>query len=259
MARKATCAILLFLMCIAPLRARDKKLVILRHEDFVFENKDCETSQTCSLKRVKYVVEDYKTGFSGEYRYGTRLFAKYETSLVRNLEQFAFVQFMKGCVYFTRAKDGMVLPRYRITVRNFGKDKKFQFSRWVVDSDWDDPIYSSVNGSSFRHYNCRWNKVPGSLQPKTEKLYKKNSQPPFPELYVIDRPAGAFVVEGVARNISLQFKICIYRTWDVPKRTTPENIDFAQPINCFEWDSSFIYNHEAGEFERHAEISSACE
>src|SRR3989344_3129306 len=65
----------------------------------VFNNTDCVKTNTCDLVRVLYEAEDYEILVDGSMSYGTRLFAHYSVNTIDNLENYAFVQFIKGCQY----------------------------------------------------------------------------------------------------------------------------------------------------------------
>ncbi len=244
--------LLLFILPTASIGSGFSRFRILRHQEFVFENTDCERTHSCSLKKVKYIVEDFT--YDGHYQ--TRFFAHYETQKVSDLEEYVFVQFLKGCAYavdLNESKDNI----YGEILQHFGQQKTFNFSNWMIDSDWSDPVYSSQVGEASRHFGCRWNLLQGDTSSKTEKQYKEGP-PSFPEYYIYDRPGDARVVSGFAHNTSLQFKTCIYKTSDVPTKITPDNLDFAPPISCYEWDSSFIYNPIKKRYERRSKISRIC-
>lgn len=99
--------------------------------------------------------------------------------------------------------------------------------------------------------------MPGSFSQNTEKLYGEQ-KPKLPQLYIVDHPGSAFYINNRAKNISLQFRTCIYRTKDVPKNVSYNNAKFAKPIHCFEWRSSFVYNHYTEQFESPSYIVPAC-
>ena len=64
-----------------------------------------------------------------------------------------------------------------------------------------------------------------------------------------DYPAGAFVTGSGVRNVALQFNTCIYKANDVPVETRRDDIDFAKPITCFEWQNVYVYDFDKGRFE----------
>jgi hypothetical protein len=64
-----------------------------------------------------------------------------------------------------------------------------------------------------------------------------------------DYPAGAFVTGTGVKNVSLEFKTCIYKASDVPAETRRDNTDFAKPINCFGWQNVYVYDFDNGRFQ----------
>ena len=218
----------------------------------VFDNTNCAATNTCDLIQVRYLAEDYEIFAGGGMHYGTRLFAHYVTDTVDALENYAFVQFIKGCQYSSHDTKEVLAS---ISRNHFSKNIIFNHKDWVVDSTDTDPIYFSTPNS--RHFNYKRNIKPGSTDKETMRYYGLE-KPNYPELYITDRPGTAFYMNNGAKNISLNFKICLYRTSDVPRETVPENIDFSEPITCFYWDSSWVYDHDMDTYKHPHYVVSAC-
>jgi hypothetical protein len=68
-------------------------------------------------------------------------------------------------------------------------------------------------------------------------------------VYLTDYPAGAFVTGTGVRNVALEFNTCIYKASDVPADTQRDDIDFAKPITCFEWQSVYVYDFAKASFQ----------
>lgn len=254
--------ILVLILITAPSLAngQDKGLKIISRSHDVFENTNCEKTASCDLKRSEFLVEDYRQAILEEnqetgYYYGTRLIAKYETDSVATLENYVFVQFIKGCVFQSKLQNGIITYQY-ISTPQYDQFTEFKFKNWVIDSVDTDPVYNSVPGEP-RHVAYYRNTVRGSFSPETEKFYG-HEKPELPELYVKDRsvPAATYL-EGRVQNVSLGLKICIYKANEVPK-SIPDNINFAEPLYCHYRSSSFVYNHESAKFEHPREIVPAC-
>ena len=64
-----------------------------------------------------------------------------------------------------------------------------------------------------------------------------------------DYPAGAFVIGTGVKNAALEFNTCIYRASDVPAETRRDDINFAKPITCFEWQNVYVYDFDKGTFQ----------
>ena len=234
------------------------ELKILNHREEIFINDDCQENRVCDLKKVRYLVEDYRVVMvDGEYNLGTRMFAQFEINSVSNLEKYVFAQLVRGCVFSSRVIDGKVITEFDVSyVRDEKNSVVFLFPDWVIDSD-SDPVYPSEPGKP-RLYWYRWNTVRDSFSTDTEKFYGV-AKPKLPKLYVVDHPGTAFVMDDKAKNISLEFKICIYKEKDVPKNVSPDNVNFAKPIDCFSWQSSFVYNHQTNQYESHSQVVPACQ
>jgi hypothetical protein len=231
------------IVAIQPVVHAQEQRVISRARH-VFENDACDLTSTCSLLRVRFLTEDYLVMTDKGPHYGTRFFAQYETDSIAALEDYVFVQFVKGCLYMTRVQEGLVVPIYHR--ERYEKGDLFRFDNWVLDSYNDDPVYSSYAGMG-RHILARYNTVPGSFEQGTERLYR-NGPPPMPELYVGDHPSTAFVSDRGAQNVSLRFRMCLFKSVDVPATVSGNSLDPAVPITCYEWGSSFVFDHSRNVF-----------
>lgn len=172
-----------------------------------------------------------------------------------------------------------------ISTKSFGWWIEFTYPLWTIDSDILDPNYYGEEGSP-RHYLYEWwdegvlDKDPYMVSKerfmryRTEKKKSKKFEPRMielsefigvpdrqgnlygektpsrPALFVRDSPDQAWIIgDGIVKNVSLEFKMCLFKAIDVPTQTTRDNINFAEPIYCFPWRSSFVYNHELKKFE----------
>jgi|SRR3990172_12956336 len=232
-------------------------LTFFNSRSFTFTNKDCAKTATCGLMRFSLKIDDYQIMIGGTPSYGTRLIAEYETDQELFLEEYAIVQFIRGCIFESlRKADGSILNVQNVWRWQFDDAVPFSFVDWVIDSVDKDPVYNS--GGKVRHGFYRWNEIPGSYKTSTEHFFQNQPKPKRPALYVIDHPGTAFVTDGEARNVSLKFKTCVYKAADIPVSTTQQNINFASPIACFPWQSSFIYNHDTQAHEGKNAIDPFC-
>lgn len=220
-----------------------------------FKNTECELTSTCDLKEFTLATYDYKVMIEGSYSYGTSATMSYKTDEVDNLEKYAVVQYIRGCVFDSSLVDGKIVKGSHTVRKSFDQVIPFFHKTWEIDSLDKDPVYNSIPEG--RHQAYRWNRKQGSTDKKTQ-VYVLNERPAHPELYVTDIPAGAFKVTKEAKNVSLEFKSCIYKTEDIPLETTPGDINFAKPLKCFDWSSSYIYNHKSKLYESKKEIDSYC-
>ena len=216
----------------------------------VFLNPDCPSTDTCDLKRFTLTKLVYEVWFSDDPihpTYASGVIMEYETDSVDALENYAIVQFKKGCVFYSaKNSEGKIHRNVGDTVPSFGKYIPFCFPQWVIDSQDTDPAYNS-DPEYGRFYLLRWNK-PGSYDNRTQKYYGAE-KPKSPVVYMTDYPAGAFVTSIGVRNVALEFNTCIYKASDVPAETRRGDIDFAKPIACFEWQSVYVYDFDKKGFQ----------
>ena len=216
----------------------------------IYTSPDCRATESCDLKRFTLTTVVYEVWFSDDPirpTYGTGVIMEYETKTVKALERYAIVQFKKGCVFHT-AKTGAGKIDRQVTdvVPSFGERIPFCFRDWVIDSQDTDPAYNS-DPEYGRYYLLRWNK-PGSYDRHTQKFYGRQ-KPRKPVLYMTDYPAGAFVTGTGVKNVALEFKTCIFKAKDVPLETHRLDINFAQPIACFDWQNVYVYDFDKAAFQ----------
>ncbi len=223
---------------------------------------DChhDAKNPCNIESFKLHHYNYRILFAGDPRpsYGTAAYMSYETRDVDQLEDYAFVQFIKGCAFESRVDEetGEIRKRFHLLRHFFDELVDFHHPEWVIDSIDKDPMYNNMEPHN-RHGAYRWNRVRGSYDRKTEVFYQ-NRKPRFPLLYASDHPSTSFLTAQGARNMSLKFKTCIYQTNDIPLVSSPKDMDPSQALGCFNWQSSFIYNHKTGEYESPEEIDEFC-
>jgi hypothetical protein len=216
----------------------------------VFLNPACRSTDTCNLKRFTLTMSIYEVWFSDDPNYptyGNGVIMEYETDSVDALEKYAIVQFKKGCVFdSSKNREGKINRNVSYVVPSFGENIPFCFREWVIDSQDTDPAYNS-DPEYGRFYLLRWNK-PGSYDNRTQKYYGAE-KPRVPVVYMADYPAGAFITGSGVKNVTLEFNTCIYKASDVPAETRRDNIDFAKPITCFEWQNVYVYDFDKGKFQ----------
>jgi len=214
-----------------------------------FFNADCRSTNSCDLKRFTLTKSVYEFWFSDDPDYPTYsngVIMEYETESVAALEKYAVVQFIKGCVFYSSKNgDGRIERHVSDTVTSFGETIPYCFPNWVIDSQDIDPAYNS-DPEYGRSHLLRWNN-PGSYDQRTQKYYGLE-KPKIPVVYLADYPSGAFVTGTGVKNAALQFNTCIYKARDVPAETRRDDIAFAKPISCFEWQNVYIYDFDQGKF-----------
>jgi hypothetical protein len=216
----------------------------------VFWNPDCQSTDTCDLKRFTLTTSVYEVWFRDDPiypTYGTGVIMEYETGSVEALEKYAIVQFVKGCVFHSsKNSKGKITKNLSYVVPSFGENIPLCFPNWVIDSQDTDPAYNSDREYG-RFYLLRWNK-PDSYDLRTEKYYGEK-KPKTPVVYMTDYPAGAFVTATGVKDVALEFNTCIYKASDVPVETRRDNIHFAKPLTCFAWQNVHVYDFAKGKFQ----------
>jgi hypothetical protein len=215
-----------------------------------FWNRDCRARETCDLKRFTLATSVYEVWFSDDPNYptyGNGAIMEYETNSVAALEKYAIVQFKKGCVFYT-SKDGQSKINKNATdvVTSFGEQVPLCFPKWVIDSQDTDPVYNS-DPENGRFYMLRWNE-PGSYDDQTEQFYGVK-KPETPVVYMADYPAGAFVTGTGIKNVALEFRTCIYKAREVPSSARRNDLHFANPIGCLDWQNVYVYDFSTGRFQ----------
>lgn len=214
-----------------------------------FLNPDCRSTDSCDLKRFTLTTSVYEVWFSDDPKhptYANGALMEYETDSVDALEKYAIVQFKKGCVFYSKKNsNGKITRNVSDLVTSFDEEIPFCFPHWVIDSLDTDPAYNS-DPHYGRFYLLRWNK-PGSHDERTQKYYGAE-KPKIPVVYMTDYPAGAFLTGTGVKNAALEFNTCIYKAKDVPAQTRRENVNFAKPITCFDWQNVYVYDFDQNGF-----------
>jgi len=105
-----------------------------------------------------------------------------------------------------------------------------------------------------------WGVAPNKFPDRLEKLYGEDP-PALPRLYVRAGSGSPAHIENPDRdtavNHSFRFRMCLYRTKDILREVDKQTF-IADPIDCFSWSSSFIYNHQEKKFESPPGIAPVC-
>jgi len=221
----------------------------------VFKNRNCQSTDSCGLKSFKVESYNYGAHFSKtEVSYGTGMYASFKTQSVNDLEDYAVVQYIKGCKFESyKNTDGSISKRIAEKREFFDEIVDFIHEDWVLDSVDLDPVYNSHKQG--RHLVYRWNHQQNT---RADHIYLYSEYPKVPFLYVRDFPGTVSVSSLGAKNISLQFKTCIFKSKDVPYESTPSGFGTEKALKCFEWDSSHIYNFKNKKYERRVGIDPFC-
>ena len=257
-------------LCFQVLTVASGAVVSEKKRVFTNNIKNCVQNRTCSLQSFGIVVKDLEIKLTeyNELHHRTHIVAHYKTKKVSDLKDYAIVQFVRGCRFNSKVINGEV-KKFNDwgRVESFGHfGYLFHFPDWVIDSVDVDPIYNSDYAlhPDNPHYLYRWNTPASSRDKNTEKFYGE-TLPEVPELYVKDGISSAYYIaeggysKGTAMNNSFEFKTCVYKTADLPRTTTAENLaSLPGAIHCFKWKVSKVYSHEKAAFESPQKIDAFC-
>ena len=200
-----------------------------------------------------------------EISYLTDIRFGYEVGKPSQIENYAIVQWIRGCMFSSEYTDGHVDKDLSITRKHFGKTIVFQHKDWQIDSDSTDPIYSS-DPTHGRFAFLRWNADKSILDADNANVYAK-LKPPHGSVFVTDMPGSGFLAsgtgrrDGTAQNASLQYITCLFKTSGLPTTTTPQGtgIDRTKSLWCVNWDHQFVWNFEVGRMSQPAVIDPVCD
>ncbi len=241
----------------------NSKVKILKSTLQTSKNTDCKKNDTCDLKEFSLITQDYSVDLTAQglaLSYGTRMYASYRTDKIEKLGKYGIGQFIRGCMFDSRMENGELKKSVRYSREYYGKTMLYHHPEKAIDGIVRDPLdwgWESVPNQ--RHAYYQWNPKPELYDVKGSK-YVIEADPTLPTLFVSDRPGTVFYDANAktAKNISLEFSTCIYKTKEVPTDVAPDKLDFAEPIQCFSWTSSFVYNHRKGKFETLKTLDSIC-
>jgi hypothetical protein len=263
-------AILLTLMCLKTFAA----IVVIgqSEQNFINNPATCDLTSTCDLKSFRFVEQKKRVtlpNVADKYAfYMTDTRAVYETQNVSQIEKYALVQQIKGCV-FESNWDGKTEHKILNIVRNhMGKQVLFQHKHWQIDNDYAGPIYTGLefnDGHVDFFYLLNWNNDPKSLEADNALRYGQQ-KPPHPVVFATDLPGTASLRENPpnfpqsAQNVSLEFNTCLFKTADVPTTTDADgtNVDFRKAVKCFSWNHKFIYDFKSKKFHSPQAIDPIC-
>ncbi len=244
--------------------AHSKEIVFSNRYD---HSQACQTSNSCALKSANITATRQQFIIDGTPSLVTKMYAQYETASLSSLEQFVFVQFLRGCLFESKLVNGKIVKTIAWTLKdNLGEKVPFHFPEWSVDSVDADPAYYSteVNGTHQRHWLYAWNTEPGSFNKKTLVRYG-NQKPTSPQLYIEDMPSTAYYIkkpgsafDGMALNKSISFKTCLFKAIDVPLQSNGRDFNDSRALHCFEWNDISVFNHHKEVFEHPKSIDSFC-
>jgi hypothetical protein len=263
---RATLYVLLGIIGIAGAQATESRIVLEKKEHlFTPDQKTCAIKDICELKGVVFRVEQMRSPAENSDDieiYGTDIYASYETRSLEMLPKYAFAQFIRGCVYRSSlSTDGKVTTYFSVIRQYMGKGRyPFRHRDWSLDSVDADPIFASEpSAPEERHYFYEWLSPSTHWKPGFVGHFYGEQKPTFPQLYVSDNVPVAYIFDGVAQNVSFEFRMCLYKTADVPRNVGLHETNFASPIVCYDWGSSNVYDHAQKKFDHPKGVAGVCQ
>jgi hypothetical protein len=243
-----------------------------------WQNPQCLNGQDCGLQEFNLRKQDWIADYSALFpedaaklgepllNYGTTVFYEVKTQKPEQLESFAVVSFIKGCMYSSyRNQDDTVTLSHSFARDLLGKLALYLHRDWHVDSIDEDPMYKNEfpdilsQPGATRFGRWEWTEDPKSFDQNASTFYR-TQKPTIGRLFTSDRPGTAFRQDvDEAKNVSIQVRACIYPVSQVPSKISHANqTDFGAPLACHEWTQSKVFNHKTLKFETHADIEPVC-
>lgn len=244
-----------------------------------WRNPACLNGQDCGLQefnlRQQSWVADYTDRYPEEAQklggrvlnFGTTVFYEYRTTAPEQLQDYVVVNFIRGCMFRSEEMPDGTIDYSHIFARDLlGRLAVFQHPEWHVDSIDTDPMYKNEVAETLaqdpqttRHDRWEWTQDAASFDQDQATPYGMK-KPLMGRLFASDRPGTAFRMSSAeSKNVSLQFKACIYSAKQVPSAIAEANrTDFGPPIACHEWSHNKIFDHQKKVFESPSEISPIC-
>lgn len=236
--------------------------------ELIFENprSTCAVNDTCDLKKIIFRTEDYVFPINplvedDMISQGTHLFAGLVTGDVDALMRYSFVQFTLGCMWQSYLNDkNEVETEFGVIREYLGMHTPYLFPEWVVDTSDTDPVYGTNPEFGDRHYLLQHAETIPSWIPDRQGKLLGEERPVIPFGYVKDSTGPAFYNPRtkMAQNIALEFRMCVFKTTDVPLVTNGTDLDPKKALKCFEWESKFVFDHFLLEFKKEKNINAEC-
>lgn len=189
--------------------------------------------------------------------YGTKTLISYQTKKISDLQKYGIVQFVEGCQFMSKLENGEIQHSPKISRPYRGEIIPYFHPILMNDGPTKDPLVWGDASDQSRHF-FYLNRPP---VPNVKREYFGKKTPPQSRLYVTSRPGGvaAYYPETkTAYNTSLHYRTCLFKTDQVPQSVEPDEVEFATPLHCFDWFSSYIYNFDKRKFETKSEIDPYC-
>ena len=227
-------------------------------DDFKLVENVCR-GKDCTLTNVFFHHQPFSLKDPSE-KYplvGSIFHAGMEAKTWQDLQEYGFVQYIRGCTFESRVgSSGKIRRRIGEVIRHFGKRQTFVFPNWTFDATSTDPLYygpskedSELAGGRLALYE--WHPVRGRYESNRVQYHNvlKRSEAQrrrmTPRLVVKDTPSPATYRPSskAFNNVALEFKMCVYRLKDIPLVVDHETV-LHEAIVCHEWESQFEFDFD---------------
>lgn len=235
----------------------DSTLIFKDYPVKEWRNTDCQKTNSCDLIAVFFFQRDYQVGdIYPDENFGTEAFTRYVTRDVSQLENYAIVQFMKGCQYHTYIQDGQLVKDTKGNViKSFGEVVDYFFQNWVIDSQDINPLY-------WLHADYKYTKSGVMFSDDRDDLISYGDQKPeSPSLFVYDLPAQSFWNQYAnwAFINSVAFQTCLFKKSDLPTETVRTDMSFKdRALVCFNWTNLWTWNFKTMRMNRSFKVDEVC-
>jgi hypothetical protein len=226
-----------------------------------WNNPECRTGN-CEVKAMRLFVEKSNSGSIA----GNVMSAEIEAQTPNQIRDYAFVQYIKGCIYETDGQQTRFVPRDYLGRSAY----PFKHPTWEIDSGDDrDPVYYSYAQAGYdevRGFVISRNTFYQSSNPLLNERSRgwggKPSNLSRPSIFVHDAPTFSTTRNQGGKTIatvaSLAFRICLHKIAEVPESVTVGATIIPNPIHCMEWSSNYRYDFGTRRFSERAELDPVC-
>lgn len=234
----------------------------------VFENVDCEQTDSCGLKKFQIkITRDANDDSSRFLMSNTYMEGYYETQKISQVEDYVMVQYIKGGVFNEYKVGDAPIQTYRGMSRDhFGQEIPFVHPEMVVDSFDVDPVYASYAEKNDRHglYKIKSDESRSVVfdDSKYYTYYFYRPEMKLPRMHFSDLPSGAIYSKThisagpnagktsySSQSVSMEFTICAFKKSDVPENAGPKEVPQEAAIGCLDWSNHHVYNWETNRYE----------
>jgi hypothetical protein len=207
------------------------------------------------LKSIEYQIIHVESGIDGRCGYWKTINMSYETETAQDIQDYAFVQYIRGCVFHVATEPEPYRGFFRREHMN-DDFKLFHHPEWTADTFTHDPIYwASPQSTGSRHGYYRLPEP--NFNPHDASLYQDH--PNTTRLWATDSPTGGGSNSNTYGYSSmLEFSTCLYPTADIPRSVADGEILLTEPVHCLDWSQKRSFQPGQGYFKTSGSVTEIC-